>query len=185
MRRARDRQAPFRLQPGQARRLRASRHCAHRHSQGFLLAYDVMDGNQAAAYVSYAFTEVAGIFPITPSSPMAELVDEWSANGKKNVFGQRVRVVGVHNRRHSFSHLVSRLGIDADVVRVRHLLNSDKCVKQAPPPYELRIANQKKTGRFGGSRSSSALVPWGELRFNNLAVADGDTVAQCLILRKS
>ena len=55
--------------------------------------YDVMDGNQAAAYVSYAFTEVAGIFPITPSSPMAELVDEWSANGKKNVFGQRVRVV--------------------------------------------------------------------------------------------
>ena len=55
--------------------------------------YDVMDGNQAAAYISYAFTEVAGIFPITPSSPMAELVDEWSANGKKNLFGQRVQVV--------------------------------------------------------------------------------------------
>ena len=55
--------------------------------------YDVMDGNQAAAHVSYAFTEVAGIFPITPSSPMAELVDEWSANGRENIFGQRVRVV--------------------------------------------------------------------------------------------
>ncbi len=55
--------------------------------------YDVMDGNQAAAYISYAFTEVAGIFPITPSSPMAELVDEWSANGKKNLFGQTVQVV--------------------------------------------------------------------------------------------
>ncbi len=55
--------------------------------------FDVMDGNQAAAYISYAFTEVAGIFPITPSSPMAELVDEWSANGKKNVFGQTVQVV--------------------------------------------------------------------------------------------
>ncbi|WP_207647979.1 pyruvate:ferredoxin (flavodoxin) oxidoreductase [Eubacterium barkeri] len=52
-----------------------------------------MDGNQAAAYVSYAFTEVAGIFPITPSSPMAEYVDEWAANGKKNLFGQPVEVV--------------------------------------------------------------------------------------------
>lgn len=42
-----------------------------------------MDGNSAAAYTSYAFTEVAGIYPITPSSPMAEHVDEWSAKGKK------------------------------------------------------------------------------------------------------
>lgn len=53
----------------------------------------IMDGNQAAAYISYAFTEVAGIFPITPSSPMAEHVDEWAANGKKNLFGQPVQVV--------------------------------------------------------------------------------------------
>ncbi|MBQ7242300.1 MAG: pyruvate:ferredoxin (flavodoxin) oxidoreductase, partial [Firmicutes bacterium] len=52
-----------------------------------------MDGNEAAAYASYAFTEVAGIYPITPSSPMAEKVDEWSANGKKNIFGQTVKVV--------------------------------------------------------------------------------------------
>ncbi len=52
-----------------------------------------MDGNEAAAYASYAFTEVAGIFPITPSSPMAEKTDDWSANGKKNIFGQTVRVV--------------------------------------------------------------------------------------------
>jgi len=51
-----------------------------------------MDGNTAAAYVSYAFTDVAAIFPITPSSTMAELVDEWSANGKKNIFGQTVTV---------------------------------------------------------------------------------------------
>jgi len=55
--------------------------------------YELMDGNQAAAYVSYAFTEVAGIFPITPSSPMAEYVDEWAANGKKNLFGKPVEVV--------------------------------------------------------------------------------------------
>ncbi|NMA34125.1 MAG: pyruvate:ferredoxin (flavodoxin) oxidoreductase, partial [Clostridiaceae bacterium] len=52
-----------------------------------------MDGNTAAAHVAYAFTEVAGIYPITPSSVMAELVDEWSANGRKNIFGQTVRVV--------------------------------------------------------------------------------------------
>ncbi|KAJ49479.1 pyruvate-ferredoxin/flavodoxin oxidoreductase [Clostridium tetanomorphum] len=51
-----------------------------------------MDGNGAAAYASYAFTEVAAIFPITPSSPMAEGVDEWSAHGKKNIFGQRVKI---------------------------------------------------------------------------------------------
>lgn len=55
--------------------------------------YEVMDGNAAAAYISYAFTEVAGIFPITPSSPMAELVDAWAANGKKNIFGRPVDVV--------------------------------------------------------------------------------------------
>ncbi|NLO40242.1 MAG: pyruvate:ferredoxin (flavodoxin) oxidoreductase [Ruminiclostridium sp.] len=52
-----------------------------------------MDGNAAAAYASYLFTEVAGIFPITPSSPMAEQVDEWSANGKKNMFDQPVKVI--------------------------------------------------------------------------------------------
>ena len=52
-----------------------------------------MDGNQAAAEISYAFTEVAGIFPITPSSPMAEHVDEDAARGKKNLFGQTVKVV--------------------------------------------------------------------------------------------
>ena len=52
-----------------------------------------MDGNNAAAYVSYAFTEVAAIYPITPSSVMAEVTDEWAANGKKNLFGQEVKVV--------------------------------------------------------------------------------------------
>ncbi len=51
-----------------------------------------MDGNTAAAYVSYAFTDVAAIYPITPSSTMAELVDEWAAGGMKNIFGQEVQV---------------------------------------------------------------------------------------------
>ena len=52
-----------------------------------------MDGNQAAAHVAYAFTEVAGIYPITPSSPMADFVDQWSANGLKNIFGTKTKVV--------------------------------------------------------------------------------------------
>lgn len=52
-----------------------------------------MDGNTAASHVAYAFTDVAGIYPITPSSPMAEHVDEWAANGRKNIFGQEVSVV--------------------------------------------------------------------------------------------
>ena len=51
-----------------------------------------MDGNNAAAHVSYAFTEVAGIYPITPSSPMADYVDQWSAQGRKNIFGTTVKV---------------------------------------------------------------------------------------------
>ena len=52
-----------------------------------------MDGNEAAAYISYAFTEVAAIYPITPSSPMAELVDAWSSTGNKNIFDQEVKVI--------------------------------------------------------------------------------------------
>ena len=52
-----------------------------------------MDGNTAAAHVSYAFTEVAGIYPITPSSPMADNVDQWAAAGRKNIFGDPVRVI--------------------------------------------------------------------------------------------
>ncbi|MDF2556551.1 MAG: nifJ [Bacillales bacterium] len=58
-----------------------------------------MDGNHAAAYASYAFTEVAAVFPITPSTPMAELVDEWAAQEKKNLFGQPVRVVEMQNEK--------------------------------------------------------------------------------------
>ncbi|MBQ3303125.1 MAG: pyruvate:ferredoxin (flavodoxin) oxidoreductase, partial [Clostridia bacterium] len=55
--------------------------------------YVTLDGNEAAAYVAYAFTEVAAIYPITPSSPMAGKTDLWSAKGKKNLFGQPVRLV--------------------------------------------------------------------------------------------
>ena len=53
----------------------------------------IMDGNEAAAYVSYNFTEVAGIYPITPASSMAEVTDKWAGEGKLNYFGTPVRVV--------------------------------------------------------------------------------------------
>ncbi|MBQ1490694.1 MAG: pyruvate:ferredoxin (flavodoxin) oxidoreductase, partial [Blautia sp.] len=55
--------------------------------------YVTVDGNEAAAYVAYAFTEIAAIYPITPSSPMAGKTDVWSAKGRKNLFGQRVQLV--------------------------------------------------------------------------------------------
>ena len=51
------------------------------------------DGNYAAAHIAYKFSEVAAIYPITPSSTMAELVDEWAAQGQKNMFGETVKVV--------------------------------------------------------------------------------------------
>ncbi len=52
-----------------------------------------MDGNTAAAHVSYAFTEVATIYPITPSSPMADYTDQWATQGRKNIFGNTVKLV--------------------------------------------------------------------------------------------
>ncbi len=58
-----------------------------------MIKMQTMDGNEAAAYISYAFTEVAAIYPITPSSPMAEQVDVWSARGRTNVFGRTVQLV--------------------------------------------------------------------------------------------
>ena len=51
-----------------------------------------IDGNTAASHVAYAFSDVAAIYPITPSSPMAEVADDWAANGRINLFGQKVRI---------------------------------------------------------------------------------------------
>ncbi len=56
-------------------------------------SYKAVDGNTAAAHIAYAFSEVAAIYPITPSSTMGELVDEWATAGRKNIFGQKLSVV--------------------------------------------------------------------------------------------
>ena len=58
----------------------------------------VTDGNEAAAYVAYAFSEVAASYPITPSSPMAEKTDEWAAIGRKNLFTQPVTLVEMQSQ---------------------------------------------------------------------------------------
>ena len=72
-----------------------------------------MDGNNAAAHVSYAFSEVAAIYPITPSSPMADLVDQWSANGLKNIFGSQVKVVEMQSEAGAAGAVHGSLGAGA------------------------------------------------------------------------
>ena len=72
-----------------------------------------MDGNEAAAWVSYAYTEVAGIYPITPSSPMADHVDQWAAKGLKNVFGTPVKVVEMESEAGAAGTVHGSLGAGA------------------------------------------------------------------------
>ena len=72
-----------------------------------------MDGNNAAAWVSYAFTEVAGIYPITPSSPMADMVDQWSAAGQKNIFGTTVKVMEMQSEAGASGTVHGALGAGA------------------------------------------------------------------------
>ena len=83
-----------------------------------------MDGNQAAAHASYAYTDVAAIYPITPSSVMAEHTDEWATQGRKNIFGQEVQVTemqseagaagAVHGSRSSYYNLHRIPGTSSD-----------------------------------------------------------------------
>ena len=100
-----------------------------------------MDGNEAAAYASYAFTEVAAIYPITPSSPMAEHVDTWSANGKKNIFGQQVRLVEMQSECGAVSAMHGAL--DGGVLASSYTA-SQGLMLMIPTMY--RIAGQLKPG---------------------------------------
>lgn len=100
-----------------------------------------MDGNEAAAYASYAFTEVAAIYPITPSSPMAELVDKWSANGMKNIFGQQVKLVEMQSECGAVSAMHGAL--DGGVLSTSYTA-SQGLMLMIPTMY--RIAGQLKPG---------------------------------------
>ncbi len=75
--------------------------------------FKTMDGNNAAAHVSYAFTEVSGIYPITPSSPMADYVDQWAAAGRKNIFGSTVEVVEMESEAGAAGAVHGSLGAGA------------------------------------------------------------------------
>ena len=86
-----------------------------------------VDGNEACAYTSYLFTEVAGIYPITPSSPMAEHLDEWSTNQKNNLWNDQVKVINgpfadfigtvteISKEKHKVKVLVSMFGRETPV----------------------------------------------------------------------
>ncbi len=102
-----------------------------------------MDGNEAAAYISYAFTEVATIYPITPSSPMAEHVDTWAANGKKNLFGQTVRLVEMESEAGAAGAMHGAL--EAGTLTTTYTA-SQGLLLMIPPMY--RIAGQLKPGVF-------------------------------------
>ena len=76
-------------------------------------AKQTMDGNTAAAHVAYAYTDVAAIYPITPSSPMADSVDQWSAQGLKNIFGNQVKVVEMESEAGAAGAVHGSLGAGA------------------------------------------------------------------------
>ena len=98
-----------------------------------------MDGNNAAAHVSYAFTEVAAIYPITPSSPMADFVDQWSANGLKNIFGNQVKVVEMQSEAGAAGAVHGSLGTDC----------AELCGQCAVEEYLCCFPNRRSRGAGG------------------------------------
>ena len=111
-----------------------------------------MDGNEAAAYASYAFTEVAAIYPITPSSPMAELVDKWSANGMKNIFGQQVKLVEMQSECGAVSAMHGAL--DTGVIATSYTASQGSAVDgSAYVPYRWPAS-------YRASSTSAAQFRW-------------------------
>lgn len=100
-----------------------------------------MDGNEAAAYASYAFTEVAAIYPITPSSPMADHVDTWAAHGKKNIFGTPVKLVEMQSEAGAISAVHGAL--DTGVLATSYTASQGLMLMI---PTMFRIAGQLKPG---------------------------------------
>ena len=79
------------------------------------------DGNTAAAHIAYMFTEVAAIYPITPSSPMAENVDEWAAQGKKNLFGREVVLTEMQSEAGAAGAMIKTVSNDTLVSAIRQI----------------------------------------------------------------
>ena len=114
-----------------------------------------MDGNNAAAYVSYAFTEVAGIYPITPSSPMADLVDQWSAAGKKNIFGTTVKVCEMQSEGGAAGAVHGSLAAGALTTHVHGLAgpasHDSQHVQDRRRDAAVRAARERPHGRHAGA----------------------------------
>ena len=100
-----------------------------------------MDGNTAAAHVAYAYTDVAAIYPITPSSPMADSVDQWSAQGLKNIFGNQVKVVEMESEAGAAGAVHGSLGAGAVTTT---FTASQGLLLMIPPMY--RIAGSQLPG---------------------------------------
>ena len=98
-----------------------------------------MDGNTAAAHVSYAFTEVAGIYPITPSSPMADNVDQWAAQGRKNIFGTTVNVIEMQSemciRDRGVPSFMQVLGVVTNEMQVEAVIIAEEIKQHNPVSY--------------------------------------------------
>ena len=108
----------------------------------------VVDGNEAAAYVAYAFSEVASIYPITPSSPMAEKTDEWSASGRKNLFGQPVSLVEMQSEAGAIGAVHGAL--EAGALATSCLLYTSSHGAQKKPQHQRDAHTQKKTAGVDG-----------------------------------
>ena len=111
-----------------------------------------MDGNEAAAYVSYAFTEVATIYPITPSSPMADYVDQWSAQGKKNIFAYEDTEI-----------LVQR---EKEVQMAVHEFGKGRCVYISGLPYSFENSRILYRSILWSTHGEKDLHQWFSSNFN-------------------
>ena len=130
-----------------------------------------MDGNNAAAHVSYAFTEVAAIYPITPSSPMADFVDQWSANGLKNIFGTQVKVVEMQSEAGAAGAVHGPLGTGALTTTYTASQGTPLMIVRPVAPCCARVMFRKLwicppwliwplwRARFPSSTSSTVSVP--------------------------
>ena len=118
-----------------------------------------VDGNHAAAYAAYAFTEVAAIYPITPSTPMAELTDEWASLGKKNIFGQTVRVVEMQSEAGAAGAMHGSLASGALTTT---FTAAQGLLLMIPNIYRWRENCSRRAARLGESLSTHALSIFGD-----------------------
>ena len=123
-----------------------------------------MDGNNAAAHVSYAFTEVAGIYPITPSSPMADFVDIWAAQGRKNIFGTTVKVCEMQSEGGAAGAVHGSLA--AGALTTTYTASPRACCSMIPNMYKIaaeqlpdRLPRVGPHRRHPGAATSSATTP--------------------------